>query len=749
MTTTDEPTSMEATESRLPSPRQPRPQREQPDLELRPMPDLPFPPFLIQHSGLYRRRNEVIPARPSVGPESFTPAPDGPSGLPGMPMPGMPLPELPGRPLPGGIPLPLRLVSEELRVDVDGRYPQMTVSGDLTVRLRGRLHWIASVSRTPAGTYAGTIWYRNGDAQLLPQTNVELGLHGLFTKTATVTFSGGGSSSFTAVYDFVSPYFHPVELEYDTVSDATTAVSFDTGTRSDRPANLQLEMLTVEAVFRRAGFDVSASSGNNTIQLTAAGTDAAWSDMEMHDAMQANWSHVGEVAAWRAWALFAGLSDQGNSLGGIMFDDSGPAQRRACAIFTNSFISQPPAGDPDGTAFVNRMRFWTACHELGHTFNLAHSWQKSLGTGWLAGMVDDPGAISFMNYPYRFAGGTTAFFQAFPYRFDDGELLFMRHAPAEFVEQGNAPWFDDHGFSLARVNPRPALELAVRIRRTAERGAYGYEFMEPVIVELKLRNASDEPQLVDKRVLDSEIVTMVVSKRGRPAKVHRSYARYCVKPERMVLMPGEAIYASRFLSAGVGGWLIDEPGSYTVQAALHLDDEDVVSGPVALRVRPPRSQDEERLAQDLFDDPVGRVLAFRGSLVLGSPNDVLNDVKDRLPDRRVALHAADALAHPKLRLRKRLTVDEDGNKRIQEVHPDVDEATQQLRPVLDDMTAAAETFGHVALDDRISRCASALAAADEGDRARQIEDTLIDVLARRDVPERILDQIRARRDALR
>ena len=34
---------------------------------------------------------------------------------------------------------------------------------------------------------------------------------------------------------------------------------------------------------------------------------------------------------------------------------------------------------PSAVAFVQRMKFWTACHEIGHTFNLAHSWQKSLG----------------------------------------------------------------------------------------------------------------------------------------------------------------------------------------------------------------------------------------------------------------------------------------------------------------------------------------------------------------------------------
>jgi hypothetical protein len=55
------------------------------------------------------------------------------------------------------------------------------------------------------------------------------------------------------------------------------------------------------------------------------------------------------------------------------------------------------------------MRFWTAVHELGHAFNLAHSWQKSLGTGWVP-LADQPEARSFMNYPYAVRGGQEAFF---------------------------------------------------------------------------------------------------------------------------------------------------------------------------------------------------------------------------------------------------------------------------------------------------------------------------------------------------
>lgn len=131
------------------------------------------------------------------------------------------------------------------------------------------------------------------------------------------------------------------------------------------------------------------------------------------------------------------------------------------------------------------MIFWTACREMGHGFNLAHSWQKSLGTPWIPGLADEPEARSFMNYPFRVNGGEAAFFANFAYRFSDGELMFMRHAPERFVQMGNADWFDQHGFEEARTSPQPAFQLVLK----ASRGSGVFQFLEPVTLELNLTNS--------------------------------------------------------------------------------------------------------------------------------------------------------------------------------------------------------------------------------------------------------------------
>jgi hypothetical protein len=101
--------------------------------------------------------------------------------------------------------------------------------------------------------------------------------------------------------------------------------------------------------------------------------------MEMHDAMQVHWSRFANVAQWSVWTLLAGQHEPVPSqditpqnLGGIMFDDIGPNHRQGTAVFNGSFIDAPPPDDPNAAA-VRRIKFWTAVHELGHTFNLAHS----------------------------------------------------------------------------------------------------------------------------------------------------------------------------------------------------------------------------------------------------------------------------------------------------------------------------------------------------------------------------------------
>ena len=158
-----------------------------------------------------------------------------------------------------------------------------------------------------------------------------------------MTYTGGGSTARTTRYQYVSQYFHPIEFEFDAAAGISGVTSINTGDHPTRPSGLPLEAISLETVYRRAGFDVTKSGGDSVVPLAGAGADAVWSNQEMHDAMQVYWSRFAPKAQWSVWVFFAALHEQGASLGGIMFDDIGPNQRQGTAIFERR-VHRPGAG---------------------------------------------------------------------------------------------------------------------------------------------------------------------------------------------------------------------------------------------------------------------------------------------------------------------------------------------------------------------------------------------------------------------
>ncbi|MGZ8376411.1 MAG: hypothetical protein ACXWZS_04165 [Gemmatirosa sp.] len=645
------------------------------------------------------------------------------------------------------------LLRETLRLDVDGRFPQMVVSGTIIQLLTERVHWIARLSPQADGSWAGPIWYKDGNATALPHTRVRVtAVRTPFptSRSATVTFTGGGAATRTRTYKWDSAYFRPCELEYDTVVGATAVTSIRTHAHPRRPSSLPNETLTIEKVFQRAGFNVTRS-GDSPIPVVHAGADAKWNEAEMHDAMQRFWSRFADRPQWAVWTLFASMSEQGSSLGGIMFDDIGPNHRQGTAVFSQSFISQAPANDPAPAAWVARMRFWTAVHELGHTFNLAHSWQKvhppEWGNSWMP-LQNDPQGRSFMNYPYNVTGGQSAFFGSFEYRFSDQELLFMRHAPERFVQQGNASWFSDHGFEQVRKSDTPTFAFELRTTQSEQPKSHAatHQFLDQVVVELKLTNLTDEPQLVDARLLEAtDSMTIAVRREGGQAKVHRPHATMCWHSRRRVLEPGDSMYASLYLSAGRDGFYVAEPGRYVVQAALHLEQEDIVSNVLSLRVLPPRGYEEEVFGQDLFVADVGRAFAFDGTRALVGANATLQEAVDRFTNHPIATHARVALALPQATTFKELREGE-GEARLQfhGLEPDLEEARDLLHDALAEQPAqAARTLGHIDFAEYGGRYADALAEGGDEIAAAAERESVMDGLKKRGVKATILADVRA------
>ncbi|GIH97755.1 hypothetical protein Psi01_83850 [Planobispora siamensis] len=637
--------------------------------------------------------------------------------------------------------IPPLIQIEELRVDVDGLVPTMTVSGTIFKLFAGRLTWIARVIRNPVTqTYDGTITYRDGDSSLLPQTRVSVRLLGVLPtgRVAQARFSGGGMPSVTRTYVYRDSHFRTVGIEFDYASDASLVTSYALHSHSNKPVDLPNITLTIESAYSRQGIRMTnTGDGNNEIPIDEAMSDALWSDLEMHDAMQKHWSKWADAPQWQVWTLFAGRHEMGPGLGGIMFDDIGTAQRQGCAVFMNSFISDPPPGDLNAPAAIRRMQFWTALHEIGHTFNLAHSWQKSLGTPWIPALANEPEARSLMNYPFRVAGGPQAFFSDFYYLLSEEELVFLRHAPSRFVQHGNAPWFDHHGFEQARARSEGALRLSLRVNRDNAR----YEMLEPVTAELKLKNVSTLPVVVDWNILRSDQLGVVVLREGREARQWVPYAQTCTAPQPHVLQPGESLYAPIFLSAGQTGWLIDEPGLYLAYAAVQTENGGALSAPLSLRIDRPASREHERMADNVLTDLMGRVLAFGGSRHLTGEMDLLNRLIEEQPDRAVTRVAATCLARVAAVPGRRLE-GEGAERRFIATTPQPEVAEQMLTVAYDDMNAAAETLGHIRLTQEVTRVARALVRQGDDQHGSRLTTDLANTLEQRAVLGSVVATVR-------
>jgi hypothetical protein len=215
----------------------------------------------------------------------------------------------PPGPAPSGALPQERFRREALCLDVDLRYPQMTASGTSYATVSQRYHWIASLTAAGSNHWTGSVWYRDGSTSLFPYTAVDIvATPSSFPaqRQVKVTFSGGGQTPFTRTYGWQSATYHPVEFEYDSTTDANPVTAIGTCDHPNRPASMACESLSIEQVFRRAGFRVSRSDADSSVvPLSGAGSNARWSDSEMHDAMQTYWSRFANAPQWAFWTFWA------------------------------------------------------------------------------------------------------------------------------------------------------------------------------------------------------------------------------------------------------------------------------------------------------------------------------------------------------------------------------------------------------------------------------------------------------------
>src|SRR5262249_46427714 len=160
-----------------------------------------------------------------------------------------------------------------------------------------------------------------------------------------------------------------LRIETDRVSDVSTPV-FATYNTGSLPSGGPARSLSVVGAYAEAGLQMIPTAGSDVINVVEA-VDNKWSNAELHVSMQKHLTLWKNLPQWAVWQVVAQLHDLGPGLYGIMFDQQGK-QRQGCAVFHT--------GIGGTTADKLRLQLYTYTHELGHCFNLMHSWQKSFAT---------------------------------------------------------------------------------------------------------------------------------------------------------------------------------------------------------------------------------------------------------------------------------------------------------------------------------------------------------------------------------
>jgi hypothetical protein len=576
----------------------------------------------------------------------------------------------------------------ELRIDIDGARATNRVSADFLRVAGAESEYLESMRLDlPKITLGpklviitGTAWFSHGIAR----RRVEITIPLVGSGRAPVTVSritSDGRRTLLSVCAFESERFRRVELEEASERGIDRPPPFDT---ASLPSRVQPRTLSTVESYADAGIELASTGELTVVDTSEAGPDRAWSDSELHAAMEQHFSLISDDPRWAIWLMHA--ADHVNpKLSGLMFDHRGP-QRQGCAVFYGR--------EPAATAFLRRARLYNAVHELGHGFNLRHCWQRSLN---LPPIESRPDALTWMNYPERHKRGPDAFFEDFGFEFDDPELVHLRHAFRQQVIMGGAPFTGsgarerDGGWASDPQDP------ALRLRLSAPESV-GLHF--PVTVGLELSSTARRGRLAP-TTLDPRSVTVEIAIRRPNGEelLFEPLLRHCHGSESTTVRHGAGVRDFPFLHYGKNGFAFEEPGVYRLQARYAAPDGLIaVSNFATLRVRAPVSLADRRVA-DLVagDHQVGTLLSLGGSRApgLSRGNAKLQEIILSHPGHPLAGVARVVRATSLARTFK--LVDADGNVDI--VPARVEEAYALIRPVIDlsaALRAAATVEGEAA-----------------------------------------------------
>ena len=181
----------------------------------------------------------------------------------------------------------------------------------------------------------------------------------------------------------------------------------------------------------------------------------------------------------------------------------------------------------------------------------------------------------------------------------------------------------------------------------------------------------------------------------------------------------------------------------------------LISKPLKLRITPPQSYEEQLIAQDFFTEDIGRIFAFKGSQFFTKGNAILNAITEKLPDKRVSMHANFIVGNTVARNYKTLaknTVEKGPVFKIQVNPAKVGEAQKYLSTALTNKPdIAIESFGHIPYKRNVDRFSDWLVTQGAREDAIKTQDILYETMSKRKVHgrpilQKVLGEIKKKRD---
>jgi hypothetical protein len=634
----------------------------------------------------------------------------------------------------------------ELRVDVDGAHNLGKISGDYYSVAGSTTSYFGSwVVQSPALNVTGTHVVVDGIATCswntaFTRARLSIPRNVIFQPPAAATltwFNAAGTPGATYACGWESRALRTVAWEQDSVVGAVPFISYDTGSLP-QPAGSTARTLSVITAYAEAGIEMFAAGTPNVVSDALAGPDAAWDESELHAAMQANFSLWADVPQWKVYTLVA-TSFAGGGVRGIMYDASDSHQRQGMAVFYDAIKGTDPA--------TQRAQLRTYVHELGHCFNLLHSWQKNLANppqplGPNGGLGD----LSWMNYPWKYQpplpapGGEAAYWAGFPFQFTSNELVHLRHGMRpDVIMGGNA-----FGTGASETDPMVFADRSVDHSGLALelRAAPTYALGEPVVIEIKLVSTGRGRLRTHGRLHPRDgLVQIAVQEPSGQVKAYRPLMPRCADATDPVVLGDAqpAIYDSAYIGYGQGGFTFEQVGTYRLRAVYVADDgSPVVSPTTTLRVRSPLTRADDEVAELLLSDGQGELLYLLGSDApgLNRANQAMDELLDRHAKHPLAVFAQLVKGSNDERTFKTI----DAAKVLTLRPARAAQAVRQLRSVVTS-SAGSEGVDNITLNMVIRRLARAEAKAGDAEKAAATLDQMPAIFRKKGVKSQVLQVI--------